>query len=294
MNETNYLTSASLDATYRRLLETTLFVLDAMGDMRVGVGKGWKSAVRVRLLHAMVRRRIRLGRGKLKVYDQEVSGIPINQEDLCTVLGSFMVAPIWSMQRTGITLTTEELAAYQAAWRHVGYYLGIDVGLLKRYYGGSFSTASKSFASMAFDCFPSTRPEDGYLTPTYRIISAVANRPPRMSSVNYHLEYSRRLLGPSLSYALNLPRGNWKDRLAVEVDIYSSWGLIAFGRGYARLGRPGWDDERMQLFRKIIELLTVWQLGARRTTFAWRDEKTHAETLGEHEGEEPVSLAFPV
>lgn len=78
MNETNYLTSGSRDATYFRLLETNVWVLDAMTDMSVG-GIGWKSTIRVRLLHAMVRRKIRLGKGKLNVYDQAKSGIPINQ-----------------------------------------------------------------------------------------------------------------------------------------------------------------------------------------------------------------------
>lgn len=160
MNETGYLTSAYTDATYKRLLETTLFVLDvrdhmlppalrahpcvaqAMRDMRPGEGRGWRSCVRVRLLHAQVRRRIRLKQGKLKTYDVGVSGIPINQacvpffhlpagtashwqrgSDLCTVLGSFMIAPLWSMKRTGIHLTPREIASYQAAWRHIGFVL---------------------------------------------------------------------------------------------------------------------------------------------------------------------------
>ena len=126
MQETNYLTSDSLNATYYRLLETSLFVGDAMRDMRIGSGKGWRSAIRVRLLHAQVRLRIKSKRGKFNVYDEEVSGIPINQEDLCAVLGSFMIAPIWSMERAGIHLTEEERSAYQAAWRHVGYALSLS------------------------------------------------------------------------------------------------------------------------------------------------------------------------
>lgn len=78
MRSTGYLTSSSRDATYRRLVETTLFVLDAMSDMRVGEGKGWKSAVRVRLLHAMVRRKIKQGKGRIE-YSYEEAGVPINQ-----------------------------------------------------------------------------------------------------------------------------------------------------------------------------------------------------------------------
>lgn len=119
LRQTQYLTSNSKDATYRRLLETTLFVLDAMTDMSVG-STGWKSATRVRLLHAQVRRKIRLRTGSKEVYDQQVSGVPINQADLATVLGSFMIAPTWSMRRSGVTMSPFEAASYQAAWRHIG------------------------------------------------------------------------------------------------------------------------------------------------------------------------------
>lgn len=88
--------------------------------MRVGEGKGWQSAVRVRLLHATVRRKIAKAVGGHLKYSYEESGIPINQSDLSTVLGSFMIAPIWSLRRSGIHLSPFELASYQAAWRHVG------------------------------------------------------------------------------------------------------------------------------------------------------------------------------
>lgn len=121
MRETGYLTSAHNEATYKRLLETTLFVVDAMTDMTIGTGRGFKSALRVRLLHAQVRRRIAIGQGKLNTYDVEANGIPINQADLATVLGSFMIAPLWSLRRTGIELSPQEMASFQVAWRHIGY-----------------------------------------------------------------------------------------------------------------------------------------------------------------------------
>lgn len=43
-------------------------------------GRGWKSAIRVRLLHASVRVRIADGKGSRKMYDSAVDGVPINQE----------------------------------------------------------------------------------------------------------------------------------------------------------------------------------------------------------------------
>jgi hypothetical protein len=43
-------------------------------------GTGWKSAIRVRLLHSSVRVRLGNKMGMMKTYDEKVDGIPINQE----------------------------------------------------------------------------------------------------------------------------------------------------------------------------------------------------------------------
>ena len=40
--------------------------------------------------------------------------------DLLATLGSFAIAPLWSLQRMGIKLTEEEKEAYIAVWRHIG------------------------------------------------------------------------------------------------------------------------------------------------------------------------------
>ena len=71
----------------------------------------------------------------------------------------------------------------------------------------------------------------------------------------------------------------------MEFDIFSSWVLITFGRCW----RQGWEHERQQLFARVVELLVVWQLGERRTLFAWRDEERRGESLTKSEGEDPVS-----
>lgn len=40
--------------------------------------------------------------------------------------------------------------------------------------------------------------------------------------------------------------------------------------------------------RRVLELLVVWQLGERRTTFQWREADKHHAKLTAEEGEEPV------
>ena len=107
--------------------------------------------------------------------------------------------------------------------------------------------------------------------------------------LSYHLEYARRLLGDNLSDQLNLPRGTWSDRFAVEFDVIASKLLVKFGRVY----RNGWDLERQLLFSQVFELLVVWQLGSRRSTFAWRAEASQSKALEATEGEEAVSPTLP-
>ncbi len=104
-------------------------------------GDGWQSAVRVRLLHANVRRRVlkmaerrkaSSSPGGQAIYDVEKNGMPINQEDLLGTLCAFSSAPLAMLQKIGITPTAQEREDYIALWRHVGFYMGIEPALLRR------------------------------------------------------------------------------------------------------------------------------------------------------------------
>ena len=84
--------SASSDRTFRRLLETFQFVLDVMrccspaSDFRgtahiLPGGEGWKSIVRVRMLHGVAREKVR-AKIKRSSDDPHVNDVPISQEDM--------------------------------------------------------------------------------------------------------------------------------------------------------------------------------------------------------------------
>lgn len=287
-----------------------------MCDMTTGTGRGWRSAFRVRMLHAQVRRRIANGKGRYNKYDEEANGVPINQADLLAVLGAFMIAPMWSLRRIGVKVTPREEAAYQVCWRHIGcappvslqrecrspaphphsYYLGIDPELLVRLYGQSFHTAETYFASLAFSIFPSgAPPPDPLATPQYKILSAISQRPPAPQNIGHHIELCRLLLGPSLADQLALPHGSWKDRFSVDLEIGIGKALLFFGEAYSHtrvpfLRRRGkdWEKRRQAWFRRVIELVVVYHLGERRTVFAWRETDKHQLKLDDAEGEEPV------
>lgn len=147
LKETNYLTSTKRETAWRRLLETTQFVLDASSEsLQPGHGSGWKSCLRVRLLHAQVRRRILAGRGRAKQFDPQTEGLPINQAFLLATLGSFCVAPIWSMRRVGTRLSRSDEEAFVALWQRIGFFMGVDADLLQRHFS-SLHRAESYFVS---------------------------------------------------------------------------------------------------------------------------------------------------
>lgn len=175
------------------------------------------------------------------------------------------------------------------------YYLGIQPELLTRLYGGTFATAETFFASLAFGLFPAgPPPAEPFATPQYKILSAIAGRPPKPTRVEHHLELCRLLLGPSLADQLALPRGSLRDVLSVDLEIWTGWALLTFGAVYSRVPGLGrwrgrrWEAERRRWFQWVIELVVIWQLGERRSLFVWRDGEKHALKLDVAEGEEPV------
>ncbi|KAJ3079773.1 hypothetical protein HK102_003517, partial [Quaeritorhiza haematococci] len=106
---TGYLTRPGPPAR-KRLLETLVWFLDCMLPGALVPGEiGWKSSVRVRLLHSKVRTRLRrvcerrrqeearVGgnsgkeRGDLKAFEYSIeeNGVPINQEDMVGTLHAF-------------------------------------------------------------------------------------------------------------------------------------------------------------------------------------------------------------
>lgn len=217
--------------------------------------------------------------------------------DLAATLGGFCLAPLWCQRRLGIHLSPQEELAFIAAWRHIGYYLGIKPDLLTRFYGTTnTTTATRShrfFACVAFHLFRPEVPKDPFSTPTYTILHAVAHRPPQDRSTLYHCELSRFLLGPGLADQLAVPRGALKDLYGVQQYAWTTWASTQFGRYY----RTGWEMKRQALFRRIITLIVAWQLGERRSRFAIKDEKDYEKKISElkyEEAGEPAGLKMGI
>ena len=111
----------------RRLGETGRFVL---ATCRPGAlqrrSAGFKITVKVRLMHAQVRRLLlRSGRWRAEAW-----GAPINQCYLAGTTLLFSGALIDGLRRCGFRFTRDESEALMALWRYSGYLLGVQPELL--------------------------------------------------------------------------------------------------------------------------------------------------------------------
>jgi hypothetical protein len=111
----------------RRLNETSRFVQAVCrpGGMRRG-SDGFKITVKVRLMHAQVRRMIlRSGR-----WDEATWGAPINQHDMSATSLLFSLSVLEGLRMLGLQITPDESERYIQLWRYVGRLIGGEPDLV--------------------------------------------------------------------------------------------------------------------------------------------------------------------
>ncbi|MBL8918055.1 MAG: DUF2236 domain-containing protein [Myxococcaceae bacterium] len=115
------------DQAPRRLMETARFVhaVALPGGMRVG-GEGFCTTLKVRLMHAQVRRLL-WDSGR---WDEARWGVPINQHDLVATTLLFSVVVLDGLRKLGLRIGREEAEGYVHLWRYVGWLMGAEEGLL--------------------------------------------------------------------------------------------------------------------------------------------------------------------
>lgn len=92
----------------------------ARGGMRRG-GSGFAYTVRVRLIHAHVRRGI-IASGR---WDEAAWGVPIPQSYMSLTLAEFGHIAVEAMQKLGVRFSERELDDIYHLWRYVGHVLGM-------------------------------------------------------------------------------------------------------------------------------------------------------------------------
>jgi hypothetical protein len=217
----------------------------------------------------------------------ETNGHPINQEDLAATLASFSVVPLWCLGRFGFSTTHQQRADWMALWRTflllpltyslltvlgtIGFYMGIKESILTKHFA-SYNIGQYFLASVAVDMIPNDL-TNAPTPPTLPMLEAIASRGPYGGTFGHQCAWSRWLLGDSLSDAIGLPRTHLFTWITIQLSIFTQNSIMWFGLYYARLGRPGWNEERIDLTRISLPVMVRLMTGMRKVKFRPRAEQ---------------------
>jgi hypothetical protein len=248
----------------RRLFETTQHILEctkSLESLQPG-GAGHASSVRVRLLHAAVRKRIvTLAEQRPSYYNIEEWGIPVNDLDQIGTIGTFCAALIWlSFPRQGLLLRQQEKDDYVALWRYIGYLLGTP--------SEYFATTSKAKAVMETLFYTEVNPSEMSKILSNNVIHALERQPPTYVSPDMLIVSARWLNGNELCDSLGLPRVS-----------YYYWALMAgqclffMAVCYTYRYIPYLDRDNIARMKKILYKVIVeakWGLAGTESLFEFK------------------------
>lgn len=258
-----HLTGRLATDTTRRLVETTQMVVDVMtpGGLEVG-GRGYRTARRVRLMHAGVRRLIAEDARINRTCDESSGprwcsewGVPINQEDLLGTLMTFTVTIFESLPKLGVRFDEAGAAAYLHSWNIVGHLLGIRPDLLP------VDMASASALSAAIRRRQQAASPEGVEMTAALVDMAASFVRPRVLSGFPHTAM-RYLAGDGVADMLGLGRGDWTRVLLRPARRLSE--VLSVEERHDRLLRV----MSARLNRSFIEGFLLYERGGRRPAFA--------------------------
>ena len=203
-----------------RIYETTQHILQctrSLQSIQPG-GEGHAASVRVRLLHAAVRRRIvALSASRPEYYDIARLGVPINDLDCIGTIASFSCILIWiSLPRQGIFMTRRETEDFVALWRYIAYLMGTP--------DEYFETPERAKTMLEVLMLYELKPTETSKVLANNVIRCLQDQPPSFASRNM-LEASTRFLnGHELCDALGLGRPS-------SYYYLLSWGQCFFFMG---------------------------------------------------------------
>ncbi len=165
-------------------------------------GEGWKLSVRIRFVHAQIRRLL----GRTAEWEYDACGVPISAAHLGYAVACFAARSVKHSQSLGARYSAEERAGFHDVWRYAGYLMGIPETIL-------FTDEKHAQHLYRIGSLCEPPPTEDAIVMTNALINSaplVANiddpteRRRLVNKVIYPV--SRALVGNSLSDQLNFPR----------------------------------------------------------------------------------------
>jgi hypothetical protein len=122
-NKTLVRTGALEKGSNKRFAETMQWAMDVISEGGLDpIGIGYRSTIRVRLIHAFVRRHV----AAMPDWRGDEWGVPVNQTDMAATLVGAIIAPPAGAIGMGILLTPAELDGIAHLTRYVGWLIGVQ------------------------------------------------------------------------------------------------------------------------------------------------------------------------
>ncbi|HEX5678773.1 MAG TPA: oxygenase MpaB family protein [Alcanivorax sp.] len=122
-NQSLVLTGALSQGTARRVAETGKWWIDCTEPGGLGrFGEGFKTTLRVRLVHSLVRRNLS-GREE---WDSARWGLPLCQTDMVATYLGFSVVMLGGLRKLGVPVTGREARAVMHLWSYACWVMGVD------------------------------------------------------------------------------------------------------------------------------------------------------------------------
>ncbi|KAJ6151548.1 hypothetical protein N7470_007145 [Penicillium chermesinum] len=245
----------------RRLLNTFQWLAQITSDLpsiQPG-GDAHVATVRVRLLHASVRARIRILAAKDPQYfDLQNWGLPCNDLDQIHTISTFSSNQLWlHLPRLGITPTDQEIVDYVALFRYIGYILGVPPSYFER--------PKDAKLLMESLCVTDLQVTETSRTVAYNFIQCVANLPwPFHISGGFLEAGSRWINGDDLSDQLNLGHPSYLQYMAF-VGQY----ILSVELAWAQRLVPAFDEFMVSFIRKLLREGLIERKQKTRFGFKW-------------------------
>ena len=210
-----FITGRLRDQGVRRLQQNNRQMIELFfpgGMMRQG--DGWKLSVRVRLVHAQVRRLL----SQSEDWKHDEWGVPLSAAHVGFAITAFSARLLKHMRSLGARYSEEEARSFMQIWRYSGHLMGIPDSIL-------FTTEEDALELFRIGllCEPEPSIESvvlaNSLVNSAPLVAGITSSEERRSLSGYVYHVSRALIGKELADQLNYPEPGplrhllWRARL---------------------------------------------------------------------------------
>ncbi|OBF13719.1 oxygenase MpaB family protein [Mycobacterium sp. ACS4331] len=249
-NKTLIRTGALEKGSNKRFAETMQWAMDVIAEGGLEpLGVGYRSTIRVRLIHSFVRRHV----SAMPDWQADEWGLPVNQTDMAATLVGALVAPAVGALGMGVVLSPSEYQAVAHLTRYVGWLIGVEDQWLPRDFRDSVRVLAHTLSALAAPdestrqlAVPMIEDPLGW---HYDALPGLRRRLARAQ----HLSITSAFLGRRTVRSLGLPSYSlpWYPLLRLPVNLSRSVAALASPSGMERADHRG-RREHQKLLRTMI------------------------------------------